>query len=115
RFLDLERRHRSVILGLMRGPGARAQGTSGARFGLFATLRRGLSSLVDAVAELLPRDAIRTGTRALAIERVSTVPGDRQAAGAAAPRAGRAPGGKRAARRWNRRRPARSSRRRPPR
>lgn len=70
RFLELERRHRSVILGLMRQSPAREAGTSGARFGLFATLRSGLSSLVDAIADRLPPGSVQTGTRAVAIERI---------------------------------------------
>ena len=74
RFLDLERTHRSVILGLLRGrraaPGA-GSGTSGARYGLFATLRHGLGSLVDRLAAGLPEGALRTGTRAVALDRGS--------------------------------------------
>ena len=82
RFLELERRHRSLILGLMRQGRARETGTSGARFGLFATLRRGLSSLVDAIAERLPAGSVRIGARAVAIERL----------GAAGDGSARAPG-----------------------
>jgi protoporphyrinogen/coproporphyrinogen III oxidase len=67
RFLELERRHRSVILGLMRQAQVEKAGTSGARFGLFATLRGGLGSLVDALADRLPPQSIRLATRATAI------------------------------------------------
>jgi oxygen-dependent protoporphyrinogen oxidase len=78
RFLELERRHRSLILGLKREGRARELGTSGARFGLFATLGRGLGSLVDTLAERLPAGAIRSGARAVSIERLAA-DGDRLA------------------------------------
>ncbi len=63
RFIELERKHRSLILGLMRGARENGAGTSGARFGLFVTLREGLDSLVDALARGLPAGSIRTGRR----------------------------------------------------
>ena len=63
RFLELERTHRSVILGLRaqaRRAGATASsGMSGARFGLFVTLRDGMTTLVNALAARLPEGAIR--------------------------------------------------------
>lgn len=74
RFLEMERRHRSLILGLRQGrrsasPGAVGGGTSGARYSLFATLRRGLGALVDHLAADLPPGTLRTGTRVTALER----------------------------------------------
>ncbi len=73
RFLDLERRHRSIILGLMREATASAQpstpGTSGARFSIFYSLEQGLGALPDALAACLPIDALRTGCRATALTR----------------------------------------------
>lgn len=71
RFLALEREHRSVILGLRaqaRRAGRTASQASGARFGLFVTLRDGMGSLADALAARLPAGAIRTGAR---VERVA--------------------------------------------
>src|SRR5690606_21380399 len=66
RFLELERSHRSVILGLRaqaRAAGAAASsGTSGARFGLFVTLRDGMSTLVRTLAARLPQGSIRLRT-----------------------------------------------------
>jgi oxygen-dependent protoporphyrinogen oxidase len=50
RFLDMERKHRSIILAMLsaRRHSASAQtGVSGARYSLFVTLRSGLQSLVD--------------------------------------------------------------------
>lgn len=74
RFLELERRYRSVILGLRaqaKAAGA-ASGTSGARFGLFVTLADGLTSMVEAIVERLPPGAVRTGMAVRALEPAST-------------------------------------------
>jgi len=70
RFLDLERDHRSVILGLRRGRGrgASAAGTSGARYSLFVTPRRGMGAIVERLEQGLPEGALRLGTRVLGIE-----------------------------------------------
>lgn len=60
RFLELERRHRSVILGLRAG--ARATGTAraaGARYALFAAPRDGMAALVEGIARRLPEGAVR--------------------------------------------------------
>ena len=65
RFLDLERDHRSVIVGLMRGrrraSGAGA-GTSGARYSLFVTPRRGMASIIERLLDNIPAAAFRLGT-----------------------------------------------------
>lgn len=74
RFLDLEREHRSVVLGL-RAQAKRAGAggaASGARFGLFVTLADGMGSMVAALAARLPRGAMRTNARVVALEPVST-------------------------------------------
>lgn len=47
RFMDMERRHGSVIRALL----ARPSQASGARYGLFFSLRDGMQTLVDALAE----------------------------------------------------------------
>jgi oxygen-dependent protoporphyrinogen oxidase len=69
RFLELERAHRSVILGLRaqaRRAGAAAAGTSGARFGLFVTLRDGMSTLPATLASrLADRVRLRTPVRTI--------------------------------------------------
>ncbi|MBY0277749.1 protoporphyrinogen oxidase [Candidatus Binatia bacterium] len=76
RFLELERSHRSVILGLRaqarRSGAAAAAGTSGARFGLFVTLRDGMATLVDALAARLPAGTIRMETPVRSIVRRDT-------------------------------------------
>jgi oxygen-dependent protoporphyrinogen oxidase len=66
RFLDLEQKHRSVILGLRRGRGraaAPASGTSGARYSLFVTPRRGMGAIVERLEQALPAGALRLEAR----------------------------------------------------
>lgn len=70
RFLEMERRKRSVILALMgQGQSAATTGTSGARFGLFLTLRGGIGELVAALAARLPEGSGRTRAPVAALER----------------------------------------------
>jgi len=71
RFLEMERRHRSVILGMLHQPARRpavagpATGgggeESGARWSLFVSLDDGMQRLVDAITARLPRNAARVG------------------------------------------------------
>ena len=79
RFLELERKHRSVILGLMlarrRASQVARTGVSGARYGLFVTLKNGLQTLTDRLASTLPSGSLRLGTKVARID-----PGDRDAA-----------------------------------
>jgi oxygen-dependent protoporphyrinogen oxidase len=70
RFLELERRERSLILALWRASRrAPEPGTSGARWSLFVTFARGMSELIDALAARLPAGAVRVGQRVTGIER----------------------------------------------
>jgi oxygen-dependent protoporphyrinogen oxidase len=70
RFLDLERRERSLILGLVRASRRAPQrGTSGARWSLFVSLAGGMTELIDALASRLPPEAIRTKERVAGVER----------------------------------------------
>jgi len=70
RFLDLEREHRSVILGLRRSrrAGGAAAGTSGARYSLFVAPRRGMGAIVERLEQGLPPGSLRLGVRAAALE-----------------------------------------------
>ena len=70
RFLELERRERSVILGLRRAM-ARAPmpGTSGARWSLFVTFADGMQTLVETLARRLPDSAVVLRQRAASLER----------------------------------------------
>src|SRR5262249_41026150 len=61
RFLELERAHRSVILGLRQSAGA-ACGSAGARYGLFVAPADGMRALVEAVARALPEGVVRLRT-----------------------------------------------------
>lgn len=80
RFLELERLHRSVILGLMRArrraPAAARTGVSGARYSLFVTIRSGLQTLTDRLAATLPAGALRLGAKVARLD-----PADRPADG----------------------------------
>jgi len=60
RFLELERRYRSLIRALHAEVGARA--TAGARYGLFASHAEGMGALVAAVASRLPEGVVRLRT-----------------------------------------------------
>jgi oxygen-dependent protoporphyrinogen oxidase len=74
RFLELERRERSVILGLWRAtrraPAAHA-GASGARWSLFVTFAEGMEELVRVLATRLPPGAVRLKERVIAVTRES--------------------------------------------
>jgi protoporphyrinogen/coproporphyrinogen III oxidase len=69
RFLEMERRHRSLILAMWRA-GRRAEedarhgrGASGARYSLFLGFDEGTQVLTDALAARLPPDSVRLNTR----------------------------------------------------
>jgi oxygen-dependent protoporphyrinogen oxidase len=70
RFLDLERRERSVALALWRaGRRVPQPGTSGARWSLFVSLRGGMGELVEALAARLPAGAVLLKQRVAGITR----------------------------------------------
>jgi oxygen-dependent protoporphyrinogen oxidase len=70
RFLELERRERSVILGLMRATKRAPQpGTSGARWSLFVTFAQGMGRMIETLAARLPDSAVQLRTRVAGIER----------------------------------------------
>jgi oxygen-dependent protoporphyrinogen oxidase len=70
RFLDVERRDRSLILGLSKASRrAPPAGTSGARWSLFVSLAGGMGELVDALASRVPPEAVRTKQRVAGLER----------------------------------------------
>ena len=59
RFLDIEKEHRSLILGMMRRA---TLGTSGARYSLFLSFDRGMQLLVDQLAARLPSGTVKLNT-----------------------------------------------------
>ena len=61
RFLDMERKHRSLIVAMLRQGQAQKSGTSGARYSLFLSFDRGVQVLVDALARI--KADIRLNTR----------------------------------------------------
>ncbi len=64
-FLAMEREHGSLWKGLQNLP----RGTSGPRYGLFASFAGGLQELVDALAASLPPGVLRTGAGVLRLSR----------------------------------------------
>src|SRR6185369_16286933 len=52
RFLDMERKHRSLILAMLRQSRGQKSGTSGARYSLFLSFARGMQVLVDALTRI---------------------------------------------------------------
>jgi protoporphyrinogen/coproporphyrinogen III oxidase len=71
RFIELERKERSIILGLRRSlRRAPLPGTSGARWSLFVTLADGMEELVRALAARLPAGVVVLKQRVSALTRV---------------------------------------------
>src|SRR5262249_19030763 len=71
RFIELERRERSVILGLRRAlRRAPLPGTSGARWSLFMTFTDGMEQFVTTLAGRLPAGAVVLKQRVSALQRV---------------------------------------------
>jgi protoporphyrinogen/coproporphyrinogen III oxidase len=88
RFFEMEREHRSIILGMRHrgraavGPAEQKSGVSGARYGLFLSFDRGMQVLTDELAGRLAetRDdnaqiCARLNTQVLSIERLSAMEG----------------------------------------
>ena len=74
RFAELERRERSVILGMWRAARrapSQAAGASGARWSLFVTLAGGMEQMVRAVEERLPAGAVRRNARVTDVTRTA--------------------------------------------
>jgi len=70
RFVELERRERSLVLGLMRAMRRAPQtGTSGARWSLFVTFKDGMEELVSTLAGRLPPGAAWVKHRVQGLER----------------------------------------------
>jgi oxygen-dependent protoporphyrinogen oxidase len=74
RFIELERRERSVILGMWRAARrapATAAGSSGARWSLFVTFAGGMEEMIRSIAGRLPPGAVRLRARATDVVRDS--------------------------------------------
>ena len=71
RFIELERKERSIILGLRRALRRAPQpGTSGARWSLFVTFAGGMEELVTTLSARLPAGAVVLKQRVTALQRV---------------------------------------------
>lgn len=72
RFIDMERKHRSLIRAMRVAPPDSAENganASGARYGLFATFAGGMSELIDALRDEVARmGTIRLNTKVLAVQ-----------------------------------------------
>ncbi|HOW70939.1 MAG TPA: protoporphyrinogen oxidase [Phycisphaerae bacterium] len=72
RFLELEDRYRSVILGMRAGrkaTAARGRGDSGARYSMFVSFDEGMATLTDTLIGRLPPETARTRTAVDKVER----------------------------------------------
>jgi oxygen-dependent protoporphyrinogen oxidase len=75
RFPQMEVSHGSLIRAAIRQRSSQAQGQgagSGARYGLFASLRGGMSSLVETLLRKLPAGTVRCSVRVQHLERTSS-------------------------------------------
>lgn len=68
RFLEIERAHRSVILGLRASANEKTRAAAGARYGLFVSHRDGMGAFVDEMVRRLPPGALRVGSPVDAVE-----------------------------------------------
>src|SRR6185436_10182724 len=80
RFLEMERKHRSLILAMLRQGRDQKSGTSGARYSLFLSFERGMQVLTEKLTQISAD--FRMGTRAVALKfdgvewRISTDKGE---------------------------------------
>ncbi|MGE3538117.1 MAG: protoporphyrinogen oxidase [Candidatus Tectimicrobiota bacterium] len=64
-FLEMEQQHGSLIRAMLtrqRAASQPPQGTSGPRYGLFVSFRRGMQTLIDALADRLPAESVQLNT-----------------------------------------------------
>ena len=74
RFLEMERKHRSVILAMWRAirqQPATSRATSGARWSLFVSVDDGMQTLIDTLAQRLPEGVLRCGAGLTSVGRES--------------------------------------------
>jgi protoporphyrinogen/coproporphyrinogen III oxidase len=69
-FAEVEKRHRSLIVGMKKSqPKANKDAGETKNKGVFLTLKRGLTSLVEALEHALPEESILKGVKAAAVKR----------------------------------------------
>src|ERR1044071_2258889 len=76
RFLDMEQKHRSLILAMLRQGRAQKTGTSGARYSLFLSFDRGMQVLVDAVTRINADFRVKTRVQRLSLDQGWTISTD---------------------------------------
>ena len=69
RFLDMEQKHRSLILAMLRQGRAQKTGTSGARYSLFLSFNRGMQVLVDALTQIKADFFMKTRAQRITFDR----------------------------------------------
>src|SRR5690349_4909352 len=78
RFLDMEEKHRSLILAMLRQGRAQKIGTSGARYSLFVSFEQGMQVLVDALLTRINADLrVKTRAQRLSFDRGWTITTDK--------------------------------------
>lgn len=76
RFLDMEQKHRSLILAMLR-QGRTQTGTSGARYSLFVSFERGMQVFVDALSRINADLRVKTRAQRLTFDHGWTITTDR--------------------------------------
>src|ERR1044071_5699258 len=76
RFLDMEQKHRSLILAMLRQGRAQKTGTSGARYSLFLSFDRGMQVLVDAVTQITADVRVKTRVQRVSLDQGWTITTD---------------------------------------
>jgi protoporphyrinogen/coproporphyrinogen III oxidase len=77
RFLDMEQKHRSLILAMLRQGQAQKTGTSGARYSLFLSFDRGLQVLVNPLTRMNADLRVKTRAQRLTYDRGWTITTDK--------------------------------------
>ena len=78
RFLEMEQKHRSLILAMLRQGRAQKTGTSGARYSLFLSFDRGMQVLVDAVTQINADFRVKTRVQKVTFDQGWTIHTDKE-------------------------------------
>jgi len=76
RFLDMEQKHRSLILAMARQGREQKKGTSGARYSLFLSFNRGMQVLVDPLTRINADLRVKTRAQGLTFDHGWTITTD---------------------------------------
>src|SRR6185295_9319757 len=77
RFLDMEQKHRSLILAMLRQGRAQKIGTSGARYSLFVSFDRGMQVIVDALTRIKVELRVKTCAQRITFDQGWTITTDK--------------------------------------